>query len=222
MESLEQGDIGDLRGYPGRGIVIYRYADDGWRWIHFVTGRNPSSQDRVLRWNGRTLDVAPGDASARHDELRHYECAVQVPATGDVVIGNGDHVVQLAAALDTRTRLESALAEIDPEPDPPVHTPRIAAVLGADHATLIAVARSGEATHRAILAVRTRDGNAAVLHTYSGTAEQPAGTAPRFTLADGSTDLPERIWHTLDPALRVLLAAGSTASPKPDLVLARS
>jgi IMP cyclohydrolase len=116
-------DIGD---YPGRGVLVRRRSDGDLEWVYFVTGRSESSRRRRARQVGDVVYIEP-TGPGHADPLRHYACARTF--SEGLIVGNGDHVDVLAEQLDDRVGLEAALTTITPEPDPPINTPRIGAVI---------------------------------------------------------------------------------------------
>jgi IMP cyclohydrolase len=213
-------DLHALSGYPGRGIAVHRTDDGELRWAYFLTGRSPSSQARRFVRRPGALAVGPTDAGAEFDELRHYLCATGVDGSEHIVVGNGDHVAVIAQRLASGLSLVEAIQEVAPEPDPPINTPRIAAVLGRDGAELVIVRDLGGQPERLVHPVVLSRNEGVVVRTYAGDVENPVGTAPilRFTCPPAAS-VPELIWAALDPALRVVLAAGRADSPEPTRLL---
>jgi len=213
-------DLDALSGYPGRGIVVHRAPDDELHWVYFLTGRSPSSQARRFVRRPGALAVAPTDADAQFDELRHYLCATGVDGTHQIVVGNGDHVATITQLLAEGAGLATAADELAPEPDPPINTPRIAAVLAPNQVELVIVRDVGGQPDRVIQPVELEVGEAVLLCTYAGDVAEPLASAPvsRFQAPRG-TPLSTLIWDALHPSLRVILAAGTARSAEPDLLI---
>ena len=205
-----------LPEYPGRCVVVYRDPRAGLWWLYFLTGRSEASRDRRLRYSVDRLLVEPS-APAAHDDVRHYACTRS--SSVGVVVGNGDHVDVLASAPE----LTSAVQEIEPEPDTPIHTPRIAVVLpaGSAVAQVVAVRRRHQRIDRRVAPVTLDRGEGVALHTYGGTAGAiSVDAAPRCFEAD--VDMPQlasAIWSGLDPSLRIALAYGPASTPEPAEIL---
>ncbi len=197
-----------LAEYPGRGLVYTTDLTGTAWWIYFITGRSDASRARWVRFDPDGLVVAPIHASADPDSLRHYPCARR--ANDALVVGNGDHVDVLAGGLRAGVSLSEIVATIEPEPDPPIWTPRIALVIGED-ARFVAVHRSGGEVVRRIEAVPHTPGSAAILTTYSGSATEPTGDAP-YAECEESRSLQamsdDLFYEHLDQRYRVLLVAG--------------
>ena len=211
----------ELPGYPGRGIAIHRHHDDHLEWIYFLTGRSEASRARTFLVGDDRVAVVPV-GEGEHDPLRHYSCVRVVgPA---LVVGNGDHVDTIADAVHTGADLPTAVAGIDPEPDPPILTPRIAVLAWRDPTrpvTVVAVRDVGGSTERSIDQVDLGAGAGVLVHTYGGgTDPVVADTRLRpFTVDKPGTDVAGRLWHGLDPQLRVVLAVGLVADAVPTRVL---
>ncbi len=207
-----------LAPYPGRGVARHVDRDGSTGWIYFLTGRSQSSRAREIVGDGQSLTVRPTDPGMPADALRHYRCVRR--AGGDLLVGNGDHVDVLAEAVVNGSTVEEAARLLEPEPDSPLFTPRIALVVG-DTARLVAVRRSASATDHVVLEAEAKPSTVAVLSTYSGTVDQPEGTAPMRRTADSRslTEVAEAIWGALDPRLRVAMVVGRGRDPHPILEL---
>lgn len=202
-----------LAPYPGRGIIHHVAADGSTGWIYFITGRSSSSRDRRIRPEGESLTVIPADPELEADPLRHYRC---VRRSGDrLVIGNGDHVDVLVDGLANGLPLDQVVKAVDPEPDPPIFTPRIALVLDGEP-TFVAVKRSGSEVERVVIDAGFQPATATVICTYNGTAKDPLGSAPirRFSEERSLLGLASALWSALDPAYRVALIGGHVTSPE--------
>jgi len=211
----------DLPGYPGRLIAVHRHHDDHLEWIYALTGRSEASRARTFLVGDDRVAVVPV-GEGEHDPLRHYSC-VRVVGTA-LVVGNGDHVDTLAEALHTGDDLRAVAAGINPEPDPPIRTPRIAVVASRDPAqpvTVIAARDAGGVIERTIEQVDLAAGGGVLVHTYGGGTDLvPADASLHpFTVDRPGTDVAGRLWHGLDPQLRVVLAVGLVADAVPTRVL---
>lgn len=234
----------ELPPYPGRGIAVHRHHDGGLEWIYFLTGRSEASRRRVLHAEDDRVLVVPTDEAAAPDPLRHYAC---VRAVGQVlVVGNGDHVDQIADAFvpdahrpaieledddhSDATTLGDAARACEPEPDPPIRTPRIAVATRAGahsaqggwaivHAW--SVAFTPDELVRSTWTVQLELGEGFVLHTYGSGVDDVTSDATihRFDAGGPGTDVAGRLWHALDPNLRVALAVGPVPSAIPERVL---
>ena len=207
-----------LAPYPGRGIVHHIAADGSMGWIYFITGRSSSSRARQIQPGDDSLAVMPTDPEFAADPLRHYRCVRRFDDR--LVVGNGDHVDQLVDGLANGSTLAQVVEDIDPEPDPPIFTPRIALVLGGEP-TLVAVKRSGQEVERVVVNVGTQPSTVTVVTTYSGTTKDPLGSAPIRRVDEGRdlVDVASALWSAFDPGYRVALVAGREANPEAVLSL---
>lgn len=213
--------IGDLPAYPGRAIAVHRHRDDHLEWIYVLTGRSEASRARTFLVGDDRVSVVPVGEGER-DPLRHYSC-VRVVGTS-LVIGNGDHVDAIAEAVHTGEELQVPLAGIDPEPDPPILTPRIAVVASRDPSqpvTVLAVRDVAGSIERTIESLELAAGEGVLVHTYGGGTDPVVADArPHpFTVDRPGTDVAGRLWHALGPRLRVVLAVGLVADAVPTRVL---
>jgi len=84
--------------------------------VYFLTGRSPSSQARRFVLRPGALAVAPTDADAEFDELRHYLCATGVDGSARIVVGNGDHVATIAQLLAEVSTVAANTTWVTPRP----------------------------------------------------------------------------------------------------------
>ncbi len=201
--------------YPGRGLALITDATGVRWWLYFVTGRSASSRRRRVRTSNGGLVVESVDALDRHDPLRHYTCARY--SDNAVVIGNGDHVDVIVDGLNNGQSIDQIVETIEPEPDPPIWTPRIALVVSAD-AQMISVHRAGQESVRRVHRPSQLAGSAAVLTTYSGSADAVVADTP-FVEVEESRSVHEAsealFFEHLDQQLRVLLIAGRVERSTP-------
>lgn len=197
--------------YPGRGVLVRRSADGGLDWAYFLTGRSESSRRRRARQVGDVVHIEP-TVQVQADPLRHYACAR--PFSRGLILGNGSHVDVLVEQLDSGVGLSTALLEIDPEPDPPIDTPRIGAVIEESSAVFFSVAGHPGAIERRTTELSSAPHALAVQTTYAGPTEDPVGSAPLHLLssAEPMERLVDDLWSSLPADLRVLLLVGTGSS----------
>ncbi|MCD9875997.1 IMP cyclohydrolase [Streptomyces guryensis] len=199
--------------YPGRGVLCARTRSGAVLGGYFLTGRSPASRDRALRLIDGDLVVGPLNPG-EHDPLRHYAAAT---ATNDwLVLGNGEHVSRAAERLRAGASPTEALSGFEYEPDPPIRTSRLTALISRDggRTTVFGAARPSRAARLTsnvmTLAVRDpRPGEAVLLTTYDSDGEQVSVAAPftEFTVDAGNgTDLLDEIWCALDKRFRIAAA----------------
>ncbi len=194
-------------GYPGRGLLLHTSSDARQTWMYFITGRSESSRSRRIRVAPHALVVEPTGSEADRDRLRHYTCARRTEH--GLVIGNGDHVDEIVSGLISGLATTEVVADIVPEPDPPIFTPRIAMIIGAT-VEMFSAFYDGDTVRRRLKSVPTRPNSATVLLTYSGTSNEPQGSAPTSTVEevrDRETVI-EALWSALDRKFRVALVWG--------------
>jgi IMP cyclohydrolase len=209
-----------LSGYPGRGVGVRGGVSGAIEWLYFLTGRSENSRTRRFEVSGDRLEVTPDRPGTQPDALRHYACAVPLRADEGIVVGNGDHVESIATQLSGGRSLEEAVDDLEPEPDPPIHTPRIAVVITGGRARGVRVCAADHAVIRDVLEIPIGS-NLVILTTYDGSVRAPVGSAPVLTLdVPVEVDAANFIWDRLDSELRVALAAGVSPLSTPRLILA--
>lgn len=199
------------RPYPGRVIIVAR-TPAGIVAAYAATGRSPASRQRRIRLtDGGELLVEPtvGDAS---DPLRHYRAVRRVQ--GHFVLGNGSQVDPVADRIAAGVVPPAALENLEYEPDPPIFTPRITAVISDDDIVWLAAAHRGSAERSSSDTIVTRAGELAVgdgllLSTYRGPVAEPVTNrtpVPVTTSATSHGELARQLWDGLDAERRVLSA----------------
>jgi len=203
-------DLLSANPYPGRGVLCARTRSGTVLGGYFLTGRSPASRDRALRLVGGELVVGPL-APGEHDPLRHYAAAT---ATGDwLVLGNGEQVSEAARRLRAGASPTEALSGFAYEPDPPIRTSRITALISRDGGTTVVFgaarpSRAARLTSNVMtLAVQDPEpGEAVLLTTYESDGEEVSVAAP-FTEATveaaTSEELLDEIWTGLDERFRI-------------------
>lgn len=196
-------------GYPGRGILVARTADDGLCIVYFMTGRSPASRDRALVRDDGSL-YARARSAADHDPLRHYRAVAVGPRW--CVVGNGDQVDVITSNLQSMSPTD-AVQGIDYEPDPPLRTPRISVVAPRAPGPLVLAASRASvldpaATYITCLTISDLTvGCGVLMTTYQSrgtevvdTSQPPAEVSIDTATADG---LLADVWAALPIDLRV-------------------
>lgn len=200
--------------YPGRGIVWSRLSDGTWCGAYFLTGRSEASRRREIRLAEHgDLEVVPVDA-VQEDDLRHYAAAVESGAW--LVYGNGRQVATVAERLAGGAPPVVALQDLEYEPDPPILTARITAIVDRRDPSRawFGVARRPLTVREAgvVVTVSVRDlapGDAILVTTYQsdGTAIEPAEVYQEgSTEATNAAELTDQLWAALAPERRVAVA----------------
>jgi hypothetical protein len=212
--------------YPGRGVLIFGSVGGALALVYFLTGRTDASKQRTLVADGGSLTAA-STAGQGGDPLRHYRAAVRI---GDWdIVGNGEHVDQLATALSRGESWEQALSTVDPEPDPPLFTARI--FVAANRSTrqiVIGGARSrygDQVTERILDFIdNLRAGDGMLITTYRGSPDDPTPAAtPVWVGCDVALEtMMARAWDALDGRYRVARAGRLLTSDEWDVRSSRT
>jgi IMP cyclohydrolase len=197
--------------YPGRGILCARTGDGAVVGGYFVTGRSEASREREIRptGTGELAVAAKGDVG--FDPLRHYIAATASPDW--LVFGNGAQVSSVAERLAHGELPSVALDNLEHEPDGPIYTDRITAIMQRPLGRLAvmgAARRSSSARSSSnIITMTVRDmgpGEAVLLTTYRSDGQVIDGGQPFIETslaAYSGEDLLDEIWSSLGPAYRV-------------------
>ncbi|MFD8009194.1 IMP cyclohydrolase [Streptomyces sp. NPDC058955] len=196
--------------YPGRGVLCARTLSGDVLGGYFLTGRSAASKDRALRLVGDELLVGPTEET-EHDPLRHYAAALATPEW--LVFGNGEQVSEVTGRLLKGASAADSLGELEYEPDPPIRTSRITALLSRDggRTAVLGAARPSTGTRLTtnVMTLTVRDlepGEALLMTTYRSDGQTVAVASPFDETTTGSHDaegLLDEIWSALNPAYRV-------------------
>ena len=200
--------------YPGRGVLCARTLSGDVLGGYFLTGRSPASRNRALVPKDGRLIVAPNQVTEK-DALRHYTAA---ECAGDwLVFGNGEQVTIVAERLRSGAAPAASLADLEFEPDPPLLTSRITAVLSRSDGGRTAVfgaarASRGRRMTSNVMTLTARDlepGDGVLLTTYQSDGRD-VRTAPPYleisVLATTGAELLREIWDSLAPEHRIAAA----------------
>jgi IMP cyclohydrolase len=208
-----------LRGnpYPGRLILLARTLGGELTAGYVLTGRSEESRARRIEFSAaRELTVVPVSGTG-YDNLRHY-----VAATANerwVVYGNGGQVKEVAARLANGVAPSGALEDLGYEPDPPICTPRITAVVDCvGHRSWFGAARCPEGERRSadttVVAVGDlAPGQGLMLSTYNSDGDTVFTARRHVDVSIAALDADEllaELWSALD---RRFLVAATTFAP---------
>ena len=212
---IELSELLAANPYPGRGVLCARTRGGAYVGGYFLTGRSAASRDRVLRVEKDELLVGPAAVSG-HDPLRHYAAATLTPEW--LVLGNGEQVSQVAERLLAGAAPAVALDGLEYEPDPPIRTSRITALLSRldpfGDVTVLGAARPSAGarltSNVTTLTVRGLEpGEGVLLTTYRSDGTDVAVAAPFDEVSVTAEDGPElldQLWSALRPEYRVAAA----------------
>ncbi|MBN1631020.1 MAG: hypothetical protein JW990_14760 [Thermoleophilia bacterium] len=197
--------------YPGRGIVCARTLDGSVVGCYFVTGRSTASREREIRHTPTGELTVAAKQDVGFDPLRHYVAVTASPEW--LVLGNGAQVSTVAERLAQGRPPAVALDELEHEPDGPIFTDRITAVMQRPSGGMVVLGAARRSTvgrpSSGILTMTVRDmqpGNALLLTTYHSDGQVINGGRPfieaRSEARDGAALLDE-VWAALNPAYRV-------------------
>lgn len=161
--------------YPGRVVVVGNDPAGVPFALYALSGRSEASKRRAFKVEPEQVEVY-GTRGQGDDPLRHYVAARL--SGGTVLVGNGDHVDELYPDLVENVPLEAILGRIEPEPDPPIWTPRIGVVASISDGSLAdirafgvsrrAEGRSEEAERHVLVMTQLPPGCAVAVRTYKG------------------------------------------------------
>ena len=215
MRTLEE--IVGAHPYPGRGLVVGTTLTGEAYWAYWLTGRSTESKARRATIEAARIVIDANTSATARDPLRHYTALRR--RTRGLVVGNGEQVDFVADGLDAGTSFMTLLHELQPEPDPPIMTPRIVAVTdivgaGWGHVVLGAARMSQGDPARAEWVIedceRIVRGQALVLHTYAsdGVDVRTDAVVRRAEFSGTREKLGAVLWSALDQRFRVLLIDG--------------
>ena len=193
-------------GYYGRGIAV-GVKNGRIGYAYFVTGRSENSKNRLLVKKDAGLFTEPYDPALCVDpSLIIYRATARLD--GKIIVTNGDHTETAAETIAAGGRFFDAMEKRVYEPDGPIFTPRIAALI--DEKTqkyLLAVLKKGASDEcdRAYFSYEPVDGAGRLVTTYAGEKEVRAfsGEPKLFEMPDDAESLARAIWEGLEPAYRV-------------------
>jgi len=198
----------ERNAYPGRGLALG--LDDAGRAtaLYWVTGRSNVSRQRRAHIDGTDVMIGPAseDGACLHP-LLHYR-ALRTTALG-VIVGNGSHVTDIAEQVAYGATFAAALAAHDYEPDPPIHTPRIAGMIETQTGSVwVGCARRSDISHgteHLVMHARTPAGLVLGLTTYTSDSEQvETDVRPQWVRFPTEASPIDVLWQLLDPRFAVL------------------
>ena len=203
-----------LRGntYPGRGIMLGKSADDIRAiLVYFIMGRSENSRNRIF------VETTDGIMTQAHDPAKlsdpslviyHPLRKLEVGGGTAYILTNGDQTDTLCDYLIEGKTYLDALMTREFEPDPPLYTPRISALLNTvDGAYILSILKSSDGNPGCCLRhFFTYDsplpGVGHFIHTYAGDGDPPpsfSGEPVTISIPDDDIAVfAEKIWAALN------------------------
>lgn len=131
METRKIEDYLKGNSYPGRGIAVGCSRDGRYCVIaYFIMGRSINSRNRIFEEaEGGIRTVAFDESKLEDPSLIIYHPVRVLEDYGITIVTNGDQTDTIRDGLLKGLSFEQALSSRTFEPDPPIYTPRISAVL---------------------------------------------------------------------------------------------
>ena len=195
-----------MKGYPGRIIICGLDHEGEPIALYILTARSPSSRERILTVKADGLWVEPTqNAQGGDPSLLYYRASFR--RDGAIIIANGTHGERFTKTL----AIEEALNDERYEPDEPIYTPRIAAVLdtGTARYAFASIRRSddGSCTRSFFSFDALKAGQGHRIQTYEGDPKNPRAFAgPPIPIALPKEDIAQTIFDELKPDLRIAVA----------------
>ena len=201
--------------YPGRGIAVGRTpGGDRAVLIYFLTGRSSNSRNRVFEADEDGVLIRPFDESKVEDpSLIIYRPLSFAGET--VVLTNGDHTDTIVDGIRNGISPVDSLMTRTYEPDAPIYTPRISAVLtereGEPCLLMSEIRRTGEGQiSRSFFDCEPLErGEGRFICTYNGDGAAPEsyeGEPAVISIPDAGIDeIARSVWDSLDADNKVSL-----------------
>lgn len=209
--------------YPGRGIVVGK-SQDGKCAVtaYFIMGRSVNSRNRVFVAEGENLRTQAHDPALLTDPSLVIYYPVRT-FEGGMIVTNGDQTDTIYNLIQSENRpccigscFVKALRTRTFEPDPPLFTPRISAVLeygNGEFSYQLSILKSTDgdpsAAQRQFFEYDPLPGLGHFIHTYKcdGNPVVPSfeGEPKPIELSGGIDALADSLWESLNPDNKVSL-----------------
>jgi hypothetical protein len=200
--------------YPGRGIVVGKTEDQHMVVVYFIMGRSENSRNRVF------VKTEDGIRTQAHDPAKLVDPSLIIYSPvrytkNTYIVTNGDQTDDIANALAEGRSFEDALRARTFEPDPPIYTPRISAVVPVDRDEYrMSILKSADGDPRGAQRFfyeydHPLPGRGHFLHTYGPNVSSFDGDPEPVAICGGLKDVANEIWTNLDPQNKVALYAFS-------------
>ena len=205
-EALSQTD------YPGRFFIAGRNSEGFLTVAYALTGRSEGSRNRKLVWEYGRLRVVSADESksAGDKSLTIYDAVIPVEA--GLVVSNGAQSKEIAMSLRTGENFQKALSLFSYEPDSPIFTSRISALISAEGLEMSNIKRgpSGETIRDNFGYPIPDEGMVRAMQTYEGTKDGKVVRFDRtpYVLDISGTDeeIADRVWNALPQDHRIAVS----------------
>ena len=201
-------------GYPGRGIILGRTADDAKVMIaYFIMGRSVNSRNRIFEQTDDGIRTKAYDDSKMEDPSLIIYHPVRVLGK-ETIVTNGDQTDTVRDYLAAGKTFEESLRTREFEPDGPNYTPRISGIVAEDGSYKMSILKSLDGDPACCCRYfyeydKPKAGVAHFIHTYQGDGNPlPSfeGEPERIALewSDAKT-FAEVLWENLNEDNKVSL-----------------
>ena len=143
MKLLDIKQLLNDTGYPGRGIILGRSADNTRAVIaYFIMGRSENSRNRVFTETGDGIRTEAYDPAKLSDPSLIIYHPVRVLDNGITIVTNGDQTDTIRDFMLEGHCYRHALLTREFEPDGPNYTPRISGVVKPDGSYNLSILKS--------------------------------------------------------------------------------
>lgn len=217
MDVYKTEKIGGLikdNPYVGRGIVVGKTRDGKKACAaYFIMGRSANSRNRVFVERDGKVMTEPFDASKVEDPSLIIYTAIRSVGK-DLIVTNGDQTDTIFEGLKRGKTFSEALKERKFEPDAPIFTPRISALLHFEGkffyemSILKSADKDGSACDRFTFEYEPIDGVGHFLHTYV-TDGNPVptffGEPERVEIPNDIDEFASDLWNGLNEQNKISL-----------------
>jgi len=209
--------------YPGRGIIASRSC-----FAYFIMGRSENSRNRIFEKTPDGIRTRAFDPDKLRDpSLVIYNAVRRIGKA--IIITNGDQTDTIYHKLSHSGHFHSAVRSRTFEPDPPIFTPRISAIIRDGGVYSLAIVKnigdreSGEEVPAYAMFdyPEPYEGTGHLIHTYKcdGDPVPSFEGEPRLIrVRNDITAFADEIWEALDPRNRVSLYVSSIDGDK-DIII---
>ena len=200
--------------YPGRGIAVGKSPDGtSMMAVYFIMGRSENSRNRIFSPTTDGIQTKAFDESKLTDPSLIIYHPVRKNG-GVTIVTNGDQTDTIDASLTTGKTYIDALRTRTFEPDDPIFTPRISAVIEPNGSYAMSILKSylqdGETTQRSFFEYSGAPaGLGHLIHTYQENAPTPPSFSGEPVAVSFYENCPkvlgQRVWDALDDDNKVAL-----------------